>query len=488
MDLGSLAGTSGAEWIGRAPHEELQRNVRPLLPSEDPFYQPPPGYQHALSGTVLRSRDVELAFLGLIPQRVTATQLLYRTTGTNGKPEAAVTTVIVPPDRDPEQTCPLLSYQCAIDAVTSRCFPSYAMRRHAKAVGALPQLEFLLINAALAEGWAVSVADHEGPKGKWGVPHEPGYCVLDGIRAALRSERIGLSASTPVGLWGYSGGGLASAWAAEICADYAPELDIVGAVLGSPVGDLGHAFRRLNGSFLSGVPALVIAALAHAYPDLDRVIKEHINEKGLALLHRLETMTTLGAVIRLARKDVGDYFDVPLDEMLAMPEVQHVFDDINPGTRAPTPPVLIVQAVHDYLIDVHDIDALADAYSAGGADVTYHRDAFCEHLLLHPLSAPMTLRWLSDRFAGRPLTDHLIRTKWPTMFNPATYLGMAQLAVIAAEVITGRTVHPPSAMVSLAKAANVVPQHVIAVTRRLSRPPRLGLTVRPPVGSRSSAS
>ena len=110
---------------------------------------------------------------------------------------------------------------------------------------------------------------------------------------------------------------------------------------------------------------------------------------------------------------------------------QHVFDDINPGTRAPTPPVLIVQAVHDYLIDVHDIDALADAYSAGGADVTYHRDAFCEHLLLHPLSAPMTLRWLSDRFAGRPLTDHLIRTKWPTMFNPATYLGMARLAVIA---------------------------------------------------------
>lgn len=102
--------------------------------------------------------------------------------------------------------------------------------------------------------------------------------------------------------------------------------------------------------------------------------------------------------------------------------------------------MLIVQAVHDYLIDVADIDALADAYSAGGADVTYHRDAFCEHLLLHPLSAPMTLRWLSDRFAGRPLTDHLIRTKWPTMFSPATYLGIARLAVFAAEVLTGRTV------------------------------------------------
>ena len=53
----------------------------------------------------------------------------------------------------------------------------------------------------------------------------------------------------------------------------------------------------------------------------------------------------------------------------------------------------------------------------------------------------MTLRWLQDRFAGRPLTDHLVRTKWPTMFNPMTYIGMTRLAVIAAKVITGKAVH-----------------------------------------------
>jgi hypothetical protein len=138
---------------------------------------------------------------------------------------------------------------------------------------------------------------------------------------------------------------------------------------------------------------------------------------------------------------MGDYLDRPLDEILAMPEVQYVFDNIKLGTKVPTPPVLIVQAVHDYLIDVHDIDALADAYSGGGADVTYHRDTFSEHISLHPLSAPMALRWLQDRFARRPLTDHLVRTTWPTMFNPMTYVGMARLAKIAAKVITGRTVH-----------------------------------------------
>jgi acetyl esterase/lipase len=308
------------------------------------------------------------------------------------------------------------------------------------AVGALAQLELLLITASLAEGWAVSIPDHEGRSGTWGAPYEPGYCTLDGIRAAQGAERLGLSPSAPVGLWGYSGGGLATAWAAELCADYAPELDIVGAVLGSPVADLGNTFRRLNGTFMAGLPAMVIAALVHIYPDLDRVIKEHANEDGRALLQRLERMTTVGAVIRMAKKDVSVYLDRPLEEILTMPEVQHVFESIRLGAKVPTPPVLIVQAVHDYLIDVEDIDRLADAYSAGGADVTYHRDAFNEHLLLHPLSAPMTLRWLQDRFAGRPLNDHLVRTKWPTMFNPATYIGMVRLGVIAAKVITGKAV------------------------------------------------
>jgi pimeloyl-ACP methyl ester carboxylesterase len=440
MDSGSVASATGAEWIGRPSHEELKTNARPALPSEDPFYQPPAGFQHAVPGTVLRSRDVELAFLGLIRQRTAAIQLLYRTNDMNGLPQATVTTVIVPTHMTPKRPCPVLSYQCAIDSVTSRCFPSYALRRNARAIGSLAQLEYLLIAAAVAEGWAVSIPDHEGPDGMWGAPYEPGYCTLDGIRAALSSERIELSASAPVALWGYSGGGLASAWAAELCADYAPELDIVGAVLGSPVGDLGHTFRRLNGSFLSGLPAMVVAALSQIYPDLDRVIKEHTNEEGRTLLKHLERMTTGLAVLRMAKKDMADYLDRPLEEILTMPEVQYIFDNIKLGTTVPTPPVLIIQAVHDYLISVDDIDNLADEYSGGGAAVTYHRDAFNEHLLLHPLSAPMALRWLQDRFARRPLTDHLIRTTWPTMFNPATYIGMARLLRIAARVVTGRPI------------------------------------------------
>ena len=433
----TVSGAVRPEWIGRAPHQNLRSGERPVVPSKDPFYLPPEGFEHAAAGTVLRSRDVELGFLGLIPQRVRATQLLYRTTDLNGQAHATATTVLIPARHAPQQVRHIVSYQCAIDAVTSRCFPSYALRRGARAVGSLAQFEYLLVAAALAEGWVVSVPDHEGPDGNWGAPHEPGYRVLDGLRATLSFEQFGLSADSRVGVWGYSGGGLASAWAAEVHADYAPELNLVGAVLGSPVGDLGNTFLRLNGSHWAGLPALVISALARTFPGLNQVVEEHATEDGRDMLQSLQRMTTLAAIVRFYRTDMDDMVHPPLEQVLAMPAVREVFDAIRLGGTVPTPPVLIVQAVHDSVINVDDIDELTRLYTDGGAQVTYHRDLFSEHMLLHPMSAPMTLRWLTDRFAGRPLDAHIVRTQWPTLFNPITYAGMWRLGGIVARVVTG---------------------------------------------------
>ena len=67
-------------------------------------------------------------------------------------------------------------------------------------------------------------------------------------------------------------------------------------------------------------------------------------------------------MLRLVGMDMGKLVDRPLDEILDTPEVQHVFDDIKLGTAVPTPPVLIVQAVHDHIVSVDDIDELTDTY------------------------------------------------------------------------------------------------------------------------------
>ncbi|MFD4428411.1 lipase family protein [Nocardia sp. NPDC058497] len=406
------------------------------LPDNDPFYQPRAGFEQLAEGTVLRWRPVELAAFGLIPLKVTAWQLLYRTTDLNGKPDASVTTVIAPADMGPET--PLLSFQCAIDAVSSRGFPSYALQKGSRAIGTFAHVELLCFVDALTRGWAISIPDHEGMLGAWGAPREPGYRALDGIRAALSFAPLGLDPRAPIGLWGYSGGGLATSWAAEMAPDYAPELDIAGAVLGSPVGDLVSTFHRLNGSLHAGLPTLVVAALRRVYPAFDAVIASVVDDAGQAVLDKAARSTTGAAVLRLARYDVDRHTSVPLGELLALADMAAVFADAELGTRAPAVPLLVVQAVHDQIIATADIDALVDRYRGHGAHVTYLRDRLSEHITLLALSTPLSLNWLSDRFAGQTVTPSRTQTVWSVLGLPAGRRGLAGLARAAAQVLFAR--------------------------------------------------
>lgn len=404
--------------------EHAPRRSDATRPEDDPFYSPPSGYEVVRPGTVLKVRQVEIALFGRIRQRIDAWQLLYRTADLYGRPQASVTTVLRPRDAQPL----LLSYQCAIDGVASSCFPSYALRKGARAFGAVPQFELLLVLHALRQGWIVSIPDHEGPDGHWGAPQEPGFCTLDAVRAALAFEPLDLGSSTPVALWGYSGGGLATSWAAEMAPTYAPEIGVVGAVLGSPVGDPGSAFTRLNATVHSALPSLVVAGLRRTYPDLDRIIGQYVNDEGMRILDSVESMTTVRAVALLARHDLDDYLEIPLADLLALPEIVQVFHDIQPGRTAPATPLLVVQAVHDQIIAVDDVDGQVDRYNASGAHVTYLRDRLSEHISLHPLSTPLTLDWLTDRFVGRPVDEPSTRTVWSTAFSLSAIRGLLGLA------------------------------------------------------------
>ncbi|MGY1901295.1 lipase family protein, partial [Nocardia gipuzkoensis] len=65
---------------------------------------------------------------------------------------------------------------------------------------------------------------------------EAAHAVLDGVRAAHNLS--GAGGETPVVLWGYSQGGGATAAAAEMAPQYAPELNLKGTWAGGPVADL----------------------------------------------------------------------------------------------------------------------------------------------------------------------------------------------------------------------------------------------------------
>jgi hypothetical protein len=403
-------------------------------PDQDDFYTRPADLDGVAPGVVLRSRSVQVSFFGRF-RHGAAMQLMYRSTDAHGRPEAAVSTVVVPRGKDPA-TCPVLSYQCAIDAVAARCFPSYALRQGAELVGASVQAEFLFITAALSRGWAVSIPDHEGLKGMWGAPYEAGFRVLDGLRASVNHVELGLSPDAPMAMWGYSGGGLASGWAAEAAETYAPELHIVGAILGSPVVDPESVARRLNASPWAGLAALMIASLVHVFPEAKKVVDEHATEDGKALLAEIEGMSTGGAIRRFRNVDIADFVDLSFQELFALPELQYVFEVTRLGQKTPSMPVLLVQGVHDKIVDVADVDRLVQTYTDGGAAVSYHRDPLAEHLLLYPFAVPMSLWWRAERLAknARPST----RPTWPALLDSRTYAGLPALASAASYAVASR--------------------------------------------------
>ncbi|MFD3703984.1 lipase family protein [Nocardia sp. NPDC058658] len=372
-----------------------------LLPPDDPFYATPPGIDALAPGTVVRSRPVDVALFGVVRQRITAWQLLYRTCDLDGTPEVSMTTVLLPWGAS-ARSRPLVSFQCAIDAVAPQCFPSYALRSGASTIGSIAPLELPIIAMALEQGWAVSVPDHEGFGGRFGAAREPGYRALDGIRAALSFAPMALASSTAVALWGYSGGGLATAWAAELAEEYAPELNIVGAAAGSPVGDPAAAFVRLNGGWFAGFPAAFVAGLRQAYPELGPMIDEHLDARYRGMLGEAEQRSTFALLLRFARRDIARHLRGGMGELLAEPVLRRILADIEPGTRAPAAPLLIVQGVHDEVIAVADIDAHVRRYQRAGATVRYLRVRRGSHLPLEFLMVPAILDWLSDRFAGMP--------------------------------------------------------------------------------------
>lgn len=204
----------------------------PTKPSEDPFYIAPEGFESKSPGDVLKHREMNNLFgIVVIPEKIKSVhQFLVRSEDSFGEPIAAVTTIFEPYNADPTK---LLSYQAAEDAANIDCSPSYAMQLGADADTILTaQIEQLLAQAGLNEGWYVVIPDHQGPKSTFVVGESAGHIVLDSIRATLRSGNItGIHEDAKVTLWGYSGGSFASGWAAQMHPTYASELKIVGALM-----------------------------------------------------------------------------------------------------------------------------------------------------------------------------------------------------------------------------------------------------------------
>lgn len=413
----------------------------PPPPQSDPFYLPPSGYEATTPGTVLRSRPVSVAAFAALPQKVQAWQILYRTTDTKDNPQATVTTVMLPWGAKPNATRPLLSYQVAEDSAAPQCAISYQLQQGAGNENIVAQAEILLINAAVQQGWAVSVPDYEGPRSAYVAGKQAGQAVLDGIRAAKNFPALGLGPQTNIGLWGYSGGALASGWAAELQPGYAPELNIKGIAEGGLPVNPKNVLTGANGGPFAGIAMSGIVGLSHAYPELAEFLDTYLTAEGKAAVAKAATQCNAANVTTFLFKDLYKYFSIP--DPLNMPVPQKVLAEVTMGQHAPTAPLFVYHSVNDELVPSKDTDAVVKKYCAEGSRVTYQRDIFSEHIALVVTGAPDALNWLKDRLAGKPVSNTCsTRTVISSLASPGALITFGTVLFNNLLALLGRPIGP----------------------------------------------
>ncbi|GGW71226.1 triacylglycerol lipase [Streptomyces lucensis JCM 4490] len=388
-----------------------------------PAFYTPPSTLPAADGTLIRSEPLPLALSlpgldGPLPGR--ATRLMYKSTDSTGQP-VAVTGAYLEPTAPWRRggPRPLVAVAPGTMGQGDQCAASLGLEHPLTLNGRTASVgyEDLAIYRLLAEGVAVVVTDYAG-LGATDRLHtyvnrlDGAHAVLDAVRAARGLQGASATAASPVGLYGYSQGGGATAAAAELQPSYAPDITLAGTYSGAPPAELTAVTEAIDGSDLAGALGWSVNGFLQSEPSLKPIADRHLNAAGRAALADLSTMCVGDAILSYNSahstswtKDGSSLGDV----VKAEPALRDFLDRQRIGRGRPAGPVRVATGITDDLVPHAQARQLAVDWCRKGANVTYvpvSTPPLGRALLNHvaPLIADQgaAIDWLTDRLAGRP--------------------------------------------------------------------------------------
>jgi hypothetical protein len=387
-----------------------------IPPQQDPFYKytGTTPLANITPGTVLKTRTLQYHVSG-VPTVVSAVQLLYRSTGQLGQPTVNVTSVLQPAFYFGAPQ--IVSYQSFYDSLNPEDEPSYAISGGLSLGGFIPNVESAVIAPALLAGRTVVVPDTEGENADFAAGPEYGYNTIDSLRAALKSGALGLGNAEKIGLIGYSGGAIATEWAAELAPSYAPEVSskIIGAAFGGTLVDPAHNLHYVEGSTIwAGVIPMSVVGVARSF---QINLAQFLTEYGLQLYNKLQKASiveVLGAYPGLTIAQLVKPEFLPPE---SIPIYKQTVNQLIMGTRGtPTEPLFIAQGnggeaegtpgnkpgigPGDGVMIAGDVRTLAREYCSRGVTVQYNEYQGLSHVAAAVQWLPEAASWLTNRFAG----------------------------------------------------------------------------------------
>lgn len=320
-------------------------------------------------------------------------QVAFRSTNSLGNPVMGITTVLLPVGvKNP----PLVSYQALINSLGTQCSPSRSLFNGElqDAVGAM---------LPIGRGWAISLPDYLGPTSAYGAARLSGMMTLDSVKAVQKVNDLGL-ADSPVAIAGYSGGGMATAWAAALQPSYAPDLKLAAAVAGGIPADLEEMALALGFNPHPGFGLAFAAAmgLEREYPNR-LPISDQLNDNGLwfrEFTHdACRRFLLFHGIFRSAEQMAAS------KSLMDSPEARAVLREnslrLYPGV--PTVPTYIWQGRFDTLTFFNPVAEVAERYCRAGAPVDFHPYDIAEHMTTAVAGFFDAWNYVEARFRGDPV-------------------------------------------------------------------------------------
>jgi pimeloyl-ACP methyl ester carboxylesterase len=362
-------------------------------PAGEAFYVPPSPLPAGQPGDVIWYRKAEPVSVqgGTALDVGNAWQVLYLSTNALGRPDAVSGMVLLPKGGSPE-SLPIIGFAPGTHGIDDKC----ALSRQGIT---WTDYESLAIAALLNRGWAVALTDYEGlgtpGTHTYMVGRSQGAALLDVVRAARGLPATGLSATSPVALYGYSQGGGASGWAVEMQPSYAPELPLRGAVAGGVPADLAAVQQKLDGGLGFAFLAMASLGLDAAYPELK--LDAYLTSAGRTGMVEAAKICMTEALIRYAGKRISDY---TTENPLSTPAWRARVDQQRLGRRPPRVPVFLAHGLQDEFIPYDQAVRLRQDWCAAGATVDW-RDYVGEHAITLAAMQSNAMDFVANRLAGR---------------------------------------------------------------------------------------
>ncbi|CAX40845.1 lipase precursor, putative [Candida dubliniensis CD36] len=398
--------------------------IFPTKPSKDSFYNAPAGFEKAAVGDILQSRTMPKSFTSKFAHLKiqNSWQLLVRSEDSFGNPNVIVTTVMEPFNADPSK---LASYQVYEDSAKLDCAPSYAFQTGSAVSTVATKAETLLLAPLLEQGYYVVSPDYEGPKSAFTVGKKSGQAVLNSIRATLKSGKItNIKEDAKVVMWGYSGGSLASGWAAALQPNYAPELsgNLLGAALGGFVTNITATAEATDGTAKAGIVANALGGIANEYPEFKQILQSDTDKQSV--FDQFDSHCLADGVIAY----VGTHFLSGSNrifksgwDILKNPTVAKIVENnglVYQKQLVPKIPIFIYHGTIDKIVPIVNVQKTYQNWcDAGISSLEFAEDGSNGHVTETVVGAPAALTWIINRFNGKQTVSGCQHTKRSNNFE-----------------------------------------------------------------------